>query len=321
MNILLAFDSSPQSHAAASLLQRIQFPAGSKLFLLYVLETQRLSARHEGKAARQWQPALSAFRSNEEAEARKVLSRAAESCWNTKLKTTPLVREGVPGGAILSAIDQYHIDLVVLGTRGKTGLKRFLMGSVSEWVLAEAPCSVLIVRKKPEAKTKVTKGLNLIVANDGSLDSKCAAEFTRQLTFPRTSIMTLCHVIEEQYALRTELAARLGVTGKPDIAKLAAQMLKAREREGKKLLTATAASLKPGGRPIKQSLVYGHPADQLLTTAQQKNADIIIMGSRGITGLRRVFLGSVSNKVASYAPCSVLVVRKPRKSRRNSSRT
>ena len=194
------------------------------------------------------------------------------------------------------------------------------MGSVSEWVLTEAPCSVLIVRKEPEARTKKGKGLNLILANDGSLDSKCATEFTRQLKFPLASKVTVCHVIEEQYALRTELAARLGVTGKPEIVKLAAEVLKSREKEGKELLNSTASKLRCDGRPIKKTLAYGHSADQLLTIAQQQKADIIIVGSRGITGLRRVFLGSVSNKVASYAPCSVLVVRQPKKSRRDKPR-
>ena len=320
MNILLAFDNSPQSQAAANLLQCIQFPAGSKLFLLYVLEVQPCREGQEDHSELQRQTILSSARSKEEIEARKGLSKLAKSCRNTKLKTTPLIHNGIPGGAILSAIEKYKIDLAVLGTRGKTGLKRFLMGSVSEWVLTEAPCSVLIVRKDPKARKKRGNGLNLLIANDGSLDSKLAIDFTRQLKFPPTSNMTVCHVIEEQYSLRTELAARLGVTGKPEAAKLAIEILKVREHEGKELLNSSASRLKSGGRPIKKSLTHGHPADQLLTLAQGKKADVVVVGSRGITGLRRFFLGSVSNKVVSHAPCSVLVIRQPKASRRDRSR-
>ena len=320
MKILLAVDNSPQSQAAANLLQCIQFPAGSKLFLLYVLEAQPCREGQEDHTKRQYQTILSSARSHEEIEAKKVLSRLAESYGNKKLKITPLVHDGIPGGAILSAIEKYKIDLVVLGTRGKTGLKRFLMGSVSEWVLTEAPCSVLIVRKEPKANKRRGSGLNVLIANDGSLDSTFAIDFTRQLKFSPTTNMTVCHVIEEQYALRTELAARLGVTGKPEAANLAAEILKVREHEGKELLNASTSRLRHGGRPIKKSLTHGHPADQLLTVAKGKKADLVVVGSRGITGLRRFFLGSVSNKLVSHAPCSVLVVRQPQASKRRRSR-
>ena len=321
MNILLAVDQSQQSQAAVSLLDSIQFPAGSKLLLLYVLEPQQWTAEIKEKHQLHMQTVLSSVRSKFSTEARQFLSKLKETCRKPHLKIISLVNDGIPGGAILSAIDKYNIDLVVLGTHGKTGLKRFLLGSVSEWVLTEAPCSVLIVRKKSQSKKKRGTGLNLLIANDGSLDSTYAIDFTRQLKFPPTSNITVCHVIEEQYALRNELAARLGVTGKPETAKLAAEILKIREHEGKELLNSCASKLKRGGRPIKKLLTYGHPADQLLTLAQGKKADVVVVGSRGITGLRRVFLGSVSNKVVSHAPCSVLVVRQPKEPRREKSRT
>ena len=320
MNILLAVDQSQQSQAAVSLLENIQFPARSKLFLLYVLEPQQWTPELKGKHQLHVQTILSSARSTVSTEARQFLSKLKETCLKPKLQVISVVTDGIPGGEILSAIDKYHIDLVVLGTHGKTGLKRFLLGSVSEWVLSEAPCSVLIVRNKPTAKKKTRTGLNIVIANDGSMDSEYAIDFTRQLKFPPTSNMTVCHVIEAQYALRTELAARLGVTGQPEVAKLAAEVLKVREHEGKELLKSSASRLRHRGRPITKSLTYGHPADQLLTLAQKKKADVVVVGSRGITGLRRVFLGSVSNKVVSHAPCAVLVVRQPKKPRRATSR-
>ena len=320
MNILLAVDQSPQSQAAISLLANVQFPTRSKLYLLYVLEPQRWTEELKGKHKLHMQTMLSSARSQVSTEAREFLSKAQKTCQKPKLNVTSLVIDGIPGGAILSAIDKYNIDLVIMGTQGKTGLKRFLLGSVSEWVLTEAPCSVLIVRKKPTAKKTKRTGLNIVIGNDGSLDSQYAIDFTRQLKFPPTSNMTVCHIIEEQYALRTELAARLGVTGKAETAKLAAEILKVREHEGKELLKSSASRLNHGGRPIKKVLTYGHPADQLLTLAQKNKADIVVVGSRGITGLRRVFLGSVSNKVVSHAPCAVLVVRQPKERQRKKVR-
>ena len=310
MNVLLAVDNSPQSQAAADLLQSIQFPAGSNLFLLYVLEPHKWIEGLEGKHTLHLQTVLSSARSRETIKARQFLSRVSETCGKPRLNVTPLVNDGIPGGEILATIDKYQIDLVVLGTHGRTGLKRFLLGSVSEWVLTEAPCSVLIVRRESETRRKRGKGLNLFIANDGSVDSTCAIDFVRQLKFPPASKVTVCHVIEEQHALRNELAARLGVAGSSELKKIRAKFLQVCKRHGKQLLNSSASRLKRHGRTIKKMLTYGHPADQVLTSAKRQKADIVIVGSRGITGLRRFFLGSVSNKVVSYAPCSVLVVRK-----------
>jgi nucleotide-binding universal stress UspA family protein len=311
MNVLLTVDNSAESKTAVSLLQSLQLPVDSSLFLLHVIEPKQWAEGIEGKSMIHLRSILSSAKSKEVDKAWQFINKASESFRKPKLTVTPLVRDGIPGGQILSAIDKYRIDLVVLGTRGRTGLKRFLLGSVSEWVLTEAPCSVLIVRKKAASSMKKPKSLKILVGTDGSSDANGAVEFVRQLKFPQTSHVTVCHVLEQQDALQTELSARLGVTGSSKLKKLGTEIRQIREHEGNDLLNASVRRLKRRRLTVEKLLAHGHPADYMLTLTQRKKIDLLIVGSRGITGLRRFFLGSVSHKLVQHAPCSVLVVRQP----------
>jgi len=316
MNVLLTVDNSSESKAAISLLQSIQLPVDSSLILLHVIEPKQWAEGIEGKSMIHLRSILSSAKSKEVDKAWQFINKAAESFGKPKLKVTPLVRDGIPGGEILSVINKYRIDLVVLGTRGRTGLKRFLLGSVSEWVLTEAPCSVLIVRKKSGSGMKKSKSLEILIGTDGSSDANVAIEFVRQLNFPQSSHVTVCHVLEQQDALQTELSARLGGTGSSNIKNLGTEIRHIREQEGNALLNATVRRLTRLRLSVEKLLVQGHPADHLLTLTQRKKIDLLIVGSRGITGLRRFFLGSVSHKLVQHAPCSVLVVRQPQEHKR-----
>ncbi len=96
--------------------------------------------------------------------------------------------------------------------------------------------------------------------------------------------------------------------------KLAEDLLQARGREGAKLLEATGKSLKGHEFKIVENLAFGHEAEEILKATKRIRANLVVMGSKGLTGLRRFLLGSVSHKVVRYAPCSVLVVRHDRSS-------
>ena len=75
------------------------------------------------------------------------------------------------------------------------------------------------------------------------------------------------------------------------------------------LLTETAAQVKKDGIDVETFARQGDPADAILDVAEEKSADLIIVGNKGMTGAKRFLLGSVPNKVSHHAPCSVLIVR------------
>ena len=75
------------------------------------------------------------------------------------------------------------------------------------------------------------------------------------------------------------------------------------------VLDAAAAAARKEGVEVQTHPVEGDPADAILTAAEDTDADLIVVGNKGMTGARRFLLGSVPNKVSHHAPCSVLVVR------------
>jgi nucleotide-binding universal stress UspA family protein len=87
-------------------------------------------------------------------EARKVASRAADALQGSGLEVETAVREGDPRTEIVAEAERWDADLVVLGSRGRTGVKRWLMGSVAEYVVRHAPCSVEVARGTARAAVK-----------------------------------------------------------------------------------------------------------------------------------------------------------------------
>lgn len=308
MNVLLTVDDSPDSKAAAQFLQRIQFPAESVLYLLHVNPLDEwLRLGTSGRSLRMVEQ-ISRIRAEAATNMRIVLSQMEETFQSSGLAVHSLVTDGSPGAEILRTITEHHIDLVVLGTRGLSKISGFLLGSVSEWVLNEAPCSVLIVRGKTRP-TKTTKGMKILIATDGSPDAQEGVAFVKKVCFPASTVLTILHIVRK----KVHQTAQLLTTDRTQLAefmKLAEDLLKARGREGTKLLEATRKVLSSCELKIVENLAFGQEAEEILKASQRIRADLVVMGSKGLTGLRRFLLGSVSHKVVRHAPCSVLVVRK-----------
>ncbi len=309
MNILLALDGSPQSDAASRFIQNLEFPKGSSLYLLKVVDHKRILDASPQKPKKDKKAPINSAQSSEKNKAWQLMTQLSQSLDNPKHKFIPLVSIGSPGGEILSAIDQHKIDLVVLGTHGRKGLNRFLLGSVSEWVLAEAPCSTLIVRSKHRPTKSKSKGMRILLASDGSLDAKAAVNLINVLDFPGSSRLTILHVVKKHFYQTEQLVTTTKKTPS-DFAKSAEDLLKKRGREGAQLLEKTCAMVKDTRLTVNEHLAFGYEADEILKCAKRTRADLILLGSRGLSGLRKLLQGSVSHKIARHAPCSVLVVRR-----------
>jgi len=308
MNLLLAVDDSTYSKAAAEFLQRIQFPAGSALYLLHVNPLDEwLRLGTSGRSLRMVEQ-ISRIRAEAATRMEHVLNQMEETFRShSSLSVHSLVTDGSPGAEILRTITEQQIDLVVLGTRGLSHISGFLLGSVSEWVLNEAPCSVLIVRGKARPQ-KSTAGMKILIATDGSSDAQEGVAFVRKIDFPTSTVLTLLHIVRK----KVHQTAQLLTTNRAQVdefMKLAEDLLQARGREGAILLEETRKVLSRPELKIVENLAFGHEAEEILKASQRIRADLVVMGSKGLTGLRRILLGSVSQKVARYAKCSVLVVR------------
>lgn len=311
MKIVVGIDFSQDAKAAVRCVATLRFPAGSELYLVHVIrgieEIQALVG------AGDFERAIRTVRERLMERLRRRLSRIADACFRSDMTQHILLKEGNPREELLSVVEQEGADLVVCGSRGVTGLQRFLLGSVSERVLREAPCSVLIVRGQARrAKRTSSEGLRILLATDGSPDAQEAVRFLSQLGFPPKSEVTLFHVMEpKDYTVvqddyRTlSLDAAAGIDWK----RVSEEIRQRVEAARVSLLTETQHRLH-GGFVTIEKMSVGYAAEEILRAADRFRPDLIVMGSRGHTGLTRTLLGSVSDRVARHAPCSVLVVRK-----------
>ena len=146
MRILLALDDSKCSAGATDALIAQIKTKDAEVRVLHVLEPFPVSlARRMGSRE---SPDFVAARLEQRARAEKLLARATEKLRSAGFKVTTLSEEGDARSVILDWADKWHADLIIVGSHGRKGLDRFLIGSVSEAVARHARCSVEIVRTR-----------------------------------------------------------------------------------------------------------------------------------------------------------------------------
>ena len=197
-------------------------------------------------------------------------------------------------------------DLIVVGTRGKTGLAHVLLGSTAERVVRGAPCPVLTVRMEP-ADAEQDEGApsmpvtleRILVPVDFSDCSLDALEYAVVVAQQAEASLMLLHVLEPvSYGLDFTLDhSRTGKQG--------------RETWTKRLEELTSA-LMAAHVPVESRLRGGLPADSILDSAQTLPCDLIVMGTHGRRGISHALSGSVAEAVLRKALCPVLTVRNPK---------
>jgi nucleotide-binding universal stress UspA family protein len=152
MRILVAIDGSEPSGVAVRAVSHRPWPAGSVVRVLAVARPVIPPGELPFSGAAYDQMTRELVK-----EASTVAERAADAVRGTGLSVEPAVREGDPRTEIVLEADKWGADLIVLGSHGRTGMKRWLMGSVAEYVVRHAPCSVEVVRVP--AKPPVAPGV------------------------------------------------------------------------------------------------------------------------------------------------------------------
>jgi len=150
-SVLVAMDGSEDSFRAARFLQSLVLPRRTKVRLLSVVEPLRYPATAPGAVRGQLQRMIKELEAERRGELDKVLERAAAQLDDKLTRVTRSTPTGTPADEIIAAANDYDTDLVVVGARGRGGMARLLLGSVSEKVLRDARCPVLIVKERPKA--------------------------------------------------------------------------------------------------------------------------------------------------------------------------
>jgi nucleotide-binding universal stress UspA family protein len=199
--------------------------------------------------------------------------------------------------AIVELAEELEVGLIVMGSRGLGGLRRALMGSVSDSVVRHAHCPVLVVRWKP-----VVFPAKILVATDGSEEATLATRIAADLAARTGSELHVTHV------------GRVLTHGGPvgiNVGALPAGSQELLDREAKELLEAHLERMRDAGESVVEAhLMSGRADEEIIFLAEQVGADLVVVGSRGLGGLRRALMVSVSDSVVRHAHCPVLLVRR-----------
>jgi len=207
-------------------------------------------------------------------------------------RVTSRLLKGLPWQQIVEvAQDEPGLGLIVIGTHGRTGLSRVLMGSVAELVVRHAPCPVLTVRPGNEP----TPYNHVLCPVDLSRPAREAMNLAAELVKPGSADITLLHVLE----------LPVSYTGKSRIPDFHRDL----DARSAALLDHWTADLKAKvSVPVAQVTRIGRPGAQILALVDDdRTFDLVVMGSHGHAGLERMLLGSVAEKVVRHARCPVLV--------------
>jgi nucleotide-binding universal stress UspA family protein len=205
--------------------------------------------------------------------------------------------DGRPASCIVDEARDWKADLVVVGSRGHGMIESMLLGSVSREVVNHAPCAVLVARG-PRLR-------HVLLAADGSPDARRAEDALATWPIFAGLPVRVLSVAQVDIPMAMGGAAMLY---DQVMAEYATTVDEARSEE-RAFAQAAADRLTEAGHPTTWEERDGEPATEIVREATDRNVDLVVVGTRGHTGLARLLLGSVAESVAIHAPCSVLVVR------------
>jgi len=306
MKILVAVDPSQYSQEAVRFVKSVEWPKKSELFLIHVIEMKDAPPLLPSGGPSNWDRVISQARGKLFTEAKAFLDHTKQEIFEERhLPIQSLVMEGLPGAEILQVVEDNKIDLVIIGTRGLSNVKRFLLGSTSDWVMREAPCSVLLVREKLSQVTMGKTSAKILLATDGS---SVAMSTVHRLGLLRCTLppkVTVAHVVRKPAYLEGWYWGK----GKAEFQQLAKHMLEKAEKDGASHLEEISHAVKKLDMKVETVLTKGDPAEEIVKIAERSKAKLILVGSKGFMGGKPVPLGGVVRKIARYAPCSVFLVR------------
>jgi nucleotide-binding universal stress UspA family protein len=226
-----------------------------------------------------------------------------ESGW-PDLETMAVVQEQIesanPSERLVDYAEEHDIDLVVMGTHGRRGVERLLIGSVTEEVVRAAPCPVLTIRSTTEARPDRAVR-RILVPVDFSEASEDAIMHAKEIALTYGAEIDLIHVVEE--------AVYPSAYGVEPVSIPTQEIIDRVEDNLGELVREDI-----GYEHAMVKAVVGYAPRAILDHAEENDIDLIVIATHGRTGLDRILLGSVTERVLRQSPTPVFVVKPGRKS-------
>jgi nucleotide-binding universal stress UspA family protein len=214
--------------------------------------------------------------------------------------------EGDAARQIEAVAEALPADLVVMGTHGRGGFERLVLGSVAEKVLRRAPCPVLTVGPQDAISPSSPLFQRILCAADLGEGSQGVLHTALSVAAESLARITLLHVVDRLPGMGA---------GGPDAPARALRPAAELAALQSRLMDEAKEQLIEAARPardfseVSERVEMGKAWQEILRVAEDIEADLIVMGSRSQTSLGRLFLGSTANQVVRQARCPVLVVR------------
>lgn len=275
--ILVPVDARPgdgPSHRALGIARRFD----SELHVLHVIDPQGLVGEDR-----------SAIRESLEPVGREAIDRVADRAEEVGIHPVRELRQGTADRVIVEYADEHDIDLLVMGTHARGGSSDPRLGSSTERVVLASRSPVLAVPRREDSERD---GIDVIViATDGSDASERAAERGLHLAEAYDATVEVVYVVDTETYHLSDAPRR--ITG----------LLKEGGRRAMEAITEAT------DRPVTTALRRGIPEEELLAFAEDRDADLVVMGVSGRGGAGNRFLGSTTARVLRHSSRPILTVR------------
>ena len=279
--ILVATGGSPWSDAAVAYATALAAHVHADLCVLTVLNITGVYAMPDVMASSEM------LMESVEQQGQDMLAHSTARATEAGVAPVAILKWGNIPETILQTAAEEQCDLIVLGSRGLSGFKRLMLGSISNAVAAKAHCPVLLIKAPPVVPLRWQR---VLVATGGSPWSEAAVDHA--LTLAQAQHLAMC-------VLYVEVRRGRRAEHPPEIT-----------ADGQNILALAEARTVAAHIPYTMQFAYGEVVSTILTTATSQQCDVIVLGSRGLTGFKRLMLGSTSNAVAATAAVPVLIVKR-----------
>jgi nucleotide-binding universal stress UspA family protein len=285
--ILIATDGSETAKEAADFgIETLKF-SGAKVYAVYVIDKTSYGSVPEDE---KWSKKIEQF----EEVGHGVTSYVEEKAKAAGLEAESIVLKGDPAEEILDFAEGQDVDIIVVGSLGKSGIKRFVLGSVSEKVVRHAKVPVLVVRERKEEKPHK----KILIATDGSKAAENAADYGIEIAKWHGAKVYAVYVIDITFSDSIMMDEAWVKNTYEQLEKI-----------GRKAISDLEEDAKAAGIEAESILLKGNPAKEILDIAEEQEVDMIVVGSIGKSGVQNFLLGGTSGKVSRNSKIPVLVVR------------
>jgi len=287
--ILVPLDGSNLAEAALPYAEELARKVGSQIYLISVLPSGSESDEDQSQHLRQF-----------------YIDGMTKTIKQKGIKIKSEIITGDPGDQILGYVDSNNIDLIIMGTRGRSVLQRWILGSVADKVVSSASCPVALI-STDNTEAEVHRGQILrkaLVILDGSTEGEVIIPYVEEIASKLRMQVTLLRLEE----ISNEYAEGALLYGPVHTSEEKKSSIRAKARRH---LRKIADQLENKGIPVEVKVRISDSSETIIKVAKQVDADVLALATRGRPGISRWIFGSVRDEIVNIGNTLVLLVRIP----------